>query len=54
MIWKINGLVFKVQAQGLPESEMHLCFNSSLKETAKNLNFPSSMEIDWVRVYKKK
>lgn len=54
MIWKINGLVFKVQSQGLPESEMHLCFNSSLKETAKNLNLPSSMEIDWVRVYKNK
>ncbi|MCF8379806.1 MAG: family 16 glycosylhydrolase [Bacteroidales bacterium] len=54
MVWKINGLEFKVQTEGLPQSEMHLCFNASLKETAKNKNFPSTMEIDWVRVYKKK
>lgn len=54
MIWKINDLVFKVQSQGLPESEMHICFNASLKEKAKNMNFPSTMEIDWIRVYKKK
>lgn len=54
LIWKINDLVFKVQSEGLPKSEMHLCINASLKETAKNMNFPSTMEIDWVRVYKKK
>ena len=54
MVWKINDLVFKVQSQGLPDSEMHLCFNSSLKETTKGRNLPSKMEIDWVRVYKKK
>lgn len=54
MTWKINDLVFKVQTTGLPEKEMHLCFNASLKETAKNLNLPNKMEIDWVKVYKKK
>ena len=54
MVWKINDLVFKVSSQGLPESEMHLCFNSSLKETAKSRNLPSKMEVEWVRVYKKK
>ena len=54
MTWKINDLVLKVQSQGLPDKDMHLCFNASLKETAKNLNLPSRMEIDWVRVYKRK
>ncbi|MCK4920918.1 MAG: family 16 glycosylhydrolase [Bacteroidales bacterium] len=54
MVWKINDLIFKIQTQGLPESKMHLCLNASLKKTAKNMNFPSTMEIDWVRVYKKR
>ena len=54
LTWKINDVVFKVQNQGIPDMDLYLCFNASLKETAKNLNFPSKMEVDWVRVYRRK
>ncbi len=50
--WKINGEVFKVQSQGLPDEPLYLMFNSSLKEKANHEGLPSAMEIDWVRVYK--
>ena len=54
LTWKINGEVFKVQSGNIPENEMYLVFNASLKESAKDHGLPSAMEIDWVRVYRKK
>ncbi|MFZ5940496.1 MAG: glycoside hydrolase family 16 protein [Bacteroidota bacterium] len=52
LVWKINDKVFKVQTQGVPEDEMYLSFSANLKEGASDAGLPSSMEIDWVRVYK--
>ena len=52
--WKINGEVFKVQHQGLPDEPLYLMFNSSLKEKANDEGLPSTLEIDWIRVYKMK
>lgn len=54
MTWKINDVPFKVQTQSIPETDMHLVFNSSLKKHAKIMGLPSKMEIDWIRVYKEK
>ena len=54
LIWRINGLVFKEQTTGVPDKGMFMIFNASLKEKAKEAGIPSSLEIDWVRVYKKK
>ena len=54
IIWKINGVEFKVQTSGVPDSPMFLVFNSSLKEKAGDNGIPSAFEIDWVRVYKGK
>ena len=54
LTWRVNGLVFKEQTTGLPEKEMYMVFNASLKEKAKEVGIPSSLEIDWVRVYNKK
>jgi hypothetical protein len=54
LIWKINGVVFKVQRSGVPEDDMYMMFNSSLKENAKETGIPSSMDVDWIRVLKKK
>jgi beta-glucanase (GH16 family) len=51
MTWKINDVPFKVQTQNIPESNMHLVFNSSLKKHSKIMGLPSKMEIDWIRVY---
>lgn len=52
--WKINGEVFKVQTQGVPDDPMYLMFNSSLKEKSGEEGIPSAMEIDWIRAYKMK
>jgi hypothetical protein len=49
--WKINGVEFKVQSAGVPDSPLFLMFNSSLKEKASDSGIPSAFEIDWVRVY---
>ena len=52
--WKINGEVFKVQTQGVPDEPMYIMFNSSLKEKSNQEGLPSAMEIDWIRVYRMK
>lgn len=54
LTWKINDVVFKTQNTGVPEEEMYLMFNSSLKQNAGEEGIPSAMEIDWVRVFKRK
>ncbi len=54
LVWKINDVTFKEQKQGIPQTDMHLVFNASLKKDAKLTGLPSKMKIDWVRVYQKK
>ncbi len=54
LIWKINEVVFKVQTTGIPDQDMYLLFNASLKQNASEAGLPSALEIDWVRVYKLK
>jgi beta-glucanase (GH16 family) len=54
LTWRINGLVFKEQKTGIPDKGMYMIFNSSLKEKAREDGIPSTLEIDWIRVYKKK
>ena len=51
LVWKINDVIFKVETRGIPETDMHMVFNASLKKDARNLALPSRMDIDWVRVY---
>jgi beta-glucanase (GH16 family) len=54
LVWKINDVQFKIQTQGIPDTDMHIVFNASLKKSAKISGLPSRMEIDWVRVYDRK
>lgn len=54
LTWKINDVPFKVQSQGIPEADMHIVFNASLKNYAKAMGLPSRLEIDWIRVYREK
>jgi beta-glucanase (GH16 family) len=51
LTWKINGVVFKEQTQGVPDNEMYILFNSSLKQDASESGLPSALEVDWIRVY---
>ncbi len=54
LIWRINDVIFKEQNTGVPDQDMYLMFNASLKEQASEAGLPSALEIDWVRVYKLK
>jgi hypothetical protein len=52
MTWKINGVVVNEQTQGIPKEEMYLVFSSAITGKVDG-GLPASMEIDWVRCYKK-
>ncbi len=54
LIWKINDKVFKKQGNNVPQEEMYLVFSTILKNWGKDAGLPAGMEIDWVRVYKRK
>ena len=54
LVWRVNGVIFKEQTTGLPDNDMFMVFNSSLKEKSNQKGIPSIMEIDWIRVYTRK
>jgi beta-glucanase (GH16 family) len=49
MVWKINDVVFYTQTTNLPDEALYLVFTGGLE---KAISGTSSMEVDWVRVYK--
>ena len=49
MVWKINDMVFYTQTGNLPEEPLYMVFTGGLE---KAISGTSSMEVDWVRVYK--
>ena len=49
LIWKINGIETFRQTSGIPQEPMYVLFAGGLD---KPINGMTSMEIDWVRVYK--
>jgi Glycosyl hydrolases family 16 len=51
LVWKINGAEVFTQTSDVPAEPMYLLFAGGLE---KPVNAMSSMEIDWVRVYKPK
>ncbi len=54
LTWRINGVKFKEQNQGVPDTEMYMIFTSSLKQDASESGLPSALEVDWIRVYDRK
>jgi len=53
MIWKINDVVVKEQKNGIPQEAMYVIFSSGLSQSNANGHLPATMEIDWVRCYRK-
>lgn len=51
LIWKINGIEVMKQTSGVPQEPMYISFAGGVEKPVGGL---SSMEIDWVRVYKPK
>jgi beta-glucanase (GH16 family) len=53
MVWKINDIVVNEQTKSIPAEEMYLVFSSSMTGKADGSGLPASIEVDWVRCYKK-
>lgn len=54
LVWKVNGLEALTQTQGIPQDPMYIGFSAGVSDTVPDHTLPSSMDIDWVRVYRKK
>lgn len=53
ILWKINDLEIMSQTQGIPEDPMYLVLSSGVTGDVGGHQLPASMEVDWVRVYKR-
>lgn len=53
LIWKINDVVLYEQTEGLPDEPMYIVLSSGISQEG-NPAVPCSMDVDWVRAYKKK
>lgn len=53
LIWTINGKEVHREVKNIPSDSMYLTFCSILPKEPKTKNLPASMEIDWIRCYKK-
>ncbi len=53
LIWKINGETIKEMSTNIPQHTMYMVFSSHLLEDKIPANLPTSMDIDWVRCYKR-
>jgi beta-glucanase (GH16 family) len=53
LVWKINDVAVASSTGGVPQESMYLILSSGIYKDIKGNNLPASMEIDWVRCYKK-
>jgi beta-glucanase (GH16 family) len=53
LVWKINGLEVASILESVPQESMYFVFSSGIYGEHVNGSVPTSMEIDWVRVYEK-
>ena len=54
LVWKINDLEAMTQTQGVPQDPMYIGFSAGVSAPVPDHMLPASMDIDWVRVYRKK
>lgn len=52
LVWKINDVVLYEQTEGIPNEPMYLILSSGISRDG-NPVLPCTMNIDWVKVYKK-
>ncbi len=51
--WKINDLEIMSQTEGIPDDPMYLVLSSGVTGDVGGNQLPASMEVDWVRIYKR-
>lgn len=54
LIWTINGKEVHKENREIPNESMYLTFCSILPQEPNSKNLPASMDIDWIRCYKRK
>lgn len=54
LVWKINDLEIMSQTQGVPQEPMYIVCSAGVSGPVPDHQLPATMEIDWVRVYKRK
>jgi hypothetical protein len=53
IVWKINEKVVLKQTQGVPQDSLYLVFSSGVSNGIGDHQLPATMEVDWVKIYKK-
>ncbi len=53
IVWKINEKVILKQTRGIPQEAMYLVISAGVTNGVPEHQLPASMEVDWVRIYKK-
>lgn len=53
LIWTVNGKEIHREKNDIPSDNMYLTFCSILPKEPKDKSLPASMEIDWIRCYKR-
>jgi len=53
IVWKINEKVVLTQTKGVPQDPLYLVFSAGISNGIAEHQLPSTMEIDWVKVYRK-
>jgi hypothetical protein len=53
IVWKINEKPVMTQTQGIPKEPMYLVLSAGVSNGVADHQLPASMEVDWVKVYKK-
>ena len=54
LVWKVNDMEALTQTQGIPQDPMYIGFSSGISDPVPDHMLPASMDVDWVRVYRKK
>jgi len=54
LIWKINDVQILKQTRGIPQEPMYMVCSAGVSDPVPDHQLPATMEIDWVKVYKKK
>ena len=53
LVWKINDVEIYSATQGIPDEPLYLIFSAGLRGEIDGSKLPQTMEIDWVKCYKK-
>jgi beta-glucanase (GH16 family) len=51
IIWKINGIPFKVETNNLPQGAVYLVFSSGVNGKIDESKLPVTFEVDWVKCW---